>query len=500
MIIQGKDIKEKNILLKTKYCIIGSGAGGAVVAERLSKSGNDVILIEEGSHFSPGVLKHETETIAMGRIYRDAIMQATENNSITLFQGRAIGGSTFVNHALCFHMSSDVFDDWSHSNVIKNFNYNNLQDHYLKIEKFLKPKSTPPQYENSASKLFFNTFKKNNLKVSLTQRNTNSCVGCGSCFRSCDIGAKNSTDMTFIPAAIKNGAQVFSNFKADKILFKGDKAIGVEGIIISEFYKAKGSFKIEAENIIISAGALHSPWLLHRSGIKNKNIGQHLKIHPIVPMQARFKKNMDSFNGVPQSVVSQHYTDYHNKKTKGFIFYCDFSGYMGTSSHIPGIGIEFAQRLSQLRKMGQTQIMLLDSTTGTVNCKKEKPLISYDLNEMDKMTFVHAAKIMGKLYFDSGAEAIYLGNKEYNSAEDLHAIHATDFNPFSIHMYAAHFQSTCRMGTDPKQAVTDNSGKVFGTENVYVADASILPDSVGINPMLTTMAFSSIVADEILKV
>jgi len=499
MIIEGRNIKESKVLLKTKYCVIGSGAGGAVVAERLARDGHEVILIEEGGYFSPGSLRGDTEAIAMAKLYRDAVMQSTDDQSITLFQGQAIGGSTFVNHALCFHMPHELINEWISSGIIKDFTSDDLEKHYSEVERFLQPKVTPDKYMNSSTKLFHKTFQDRNLSTTFTKRNTNGCIGCGSCFRSCDIAAKSSTDLTFIPEAINNGAKVYSDFKAEKIIFKGKTATAVEGTIMSQMKQAKGTFRVDAEYIVVAAGALHSPWLLGRSGIKNKNLGKHLKIHPIVPMQALFKKDMDSFNGVPQAISSFQYTDYKNKKEKGFVYYCDFSGMMGTSTHMPGMGNELRERIGKLRKMGQTQIMLLENTTGEINCKKEKPVITYNLNEMDKNEFVKASKIMGNLYFESGAEAVYLGNQVFTSPDQLNGISTDLFEPFASHKYAAHFQSTCRMGASSKDSVTDNSGKVFDTENVYVADASILPDSVGVNPMLTIMAFASLVAERLSK-
>ena len=104
-------VPDRNDTLKCDVCVIGSGAGGAVVAGNLAAAGKDVIVLEEGHYFDAGRMTHD-ESVALTNLYKEGGLQATTNFDVLIPQGRCLGGTTAINNAICIDARDDVLDEW----------------------------------------------------------------------------------------------------------------------------------------------------------------------------------------------------------------------------------------------------------------------------------------------------------------------------------------------------------------------------------------------------
>lgn len=499
-VIEGRSLNEKKVKIDTDICIIGSGAGGGVAAHYLAEAGYQVTVLEAGGYFPQGAMSGKSEFSAMAASYFGGALQTTKKQDITIVQGKAIGGSTLINHALCFRIPEYTANKWTKAGV-EGKTLADLNPHYDRIEKIITPKVSIPEAINENNKIIYDGFQKKGWSVEYTRRNTSHCIGCGSCLITCPIGAKNSTDRNFLPMAHENGARIYSDFAVRKLDLKKGTARQAVGDILGADGTKKGSFEVNAKTFILSAGAIQTPVLLQRSGFKDTAgaLGKNFIIHPLILMQGQYERRLDSFRGVPQSVFSRQFSNYDGKDDDShLLFYGDFGGFMVTSMYFSGFGKEYSEQLKNLPYTSQAQILVNDTTTGHVTSSKKDYDFHYELDDKARESLVKGAKIIGELFFEAGAKKVTVGSEILHKVDELNKINLDTFAPFRAGVAGAHTQSSCRMGSR-ETGVVDSYGKVWDLENVYIADASIFPSSSGVNPMLTVMALASQVAEKIIE-
>jgi len=494
-VTDGSATTDKKISLKTEICIIGSGAGGAVAGFFLAQAGYEVTILEAGHFHPPGSQEGKSETHIMATLYEKSAMQMNASQDVMILQGRAIGGSTLVNQAVCYRLPEQIADKWTMDHQVEGKTLADLSQYYEKVEKVITPKITPEQFLNENNKIAMRGFKENKWNNGYMKRNTSHCVGCGSCPMSCSIGAKNSMDRTFLPMAHQAGAKIISGFQATEIRLKKNS---IEKIVGKVSNKDKSSFEIFADTFILAGGAIQTPVLLQRSKYKDKSgqIGKNLIIHPFIFPQALFDRKLDSFKGVPQAVYSFEFAHFGHKELGSILLYGDFEGFVGSAFQMSGVGDNFGENLANFRHLAQSLVIINETARGVITASASDYKIEYELTDRDRETLAAAARHMGNVFFSQGARKYFVGNKEYKNPQDLQKISAADMEPYKINIIGAHPMGTCRMGK-PENSVVDSYGKIHDLENGYICDASILPDSTGVNPQLTIMAIAAQIAERI---
>ena len=436
----------------------------------------------------------------MSTLYQKSAVQTNTTQDIMVMQGRAIGGSTLVNHALCFRLPEQIADKWSSEYGLAGKSTAELASYYEGVEKIITPKITTGRNLNENSRLFHRQFSKRGWQVGYGPRNVKTCGGCGNCTISCPTGAKNSSDRTFLPMAHQMGAKIYSDFEVKRLHFKDSRVDSLTGVILDNHRNRRASFKIQAKIFILAAGAVQTPLLLQRSDFTSRSgqVGKNFIGHPLVLPQAVYKEPIDSYRGVPQSVYSWHLAKFGNYKEGSILFLGDFEGFMQSSMQIPGFGKEFARQLLDFRKLGQAVIFLNETTTGEIITTKDDYEIIYTLSNTDKKNFLEGCRQIGKMFFEAGAERVMFGNRIFYSPQELVDTTPALFDSFKTNVVLAHPMGSCRMGS-PETGVVDAFGKVHGINNLYLADSSIMPGSTGVNPQLTVMALAAQISEKIIS-
>lgn len=484
---------------KADVVVIGSGAGGAPMAYRLASAGLKVIVLEEGrknkqSDFGRDMWK------AANSMYRDAMTTITLGApAIPLPLGMTLGGTTTINSGTCFRTPELVFNNWKKEYGLDGFSYELLLPYFELIEKMLHVKDVPMELMGANNTLFAEGAKKLNLHGKPLKRNVSNCRGSGLCVFGCPENAKMSMENSFIPAASGNGADFITSARVEKITMKNGKATGVEGKFTEKEKKSPGKFQIEAKAVVISCGAIYTPWLLLKNGIANNSgmVGKNLRIHPAAKVIGIFEENINSWLGVPQAYYVDDYA------SEGIMFEGFFLPPAFLSFALPAYGKKLKEYMHDYSKMAGFGVMVSDSSTGRVTRSIDQgPLIFYSVNNQDTKKFVKGIEIAARVYFAAGAKKVLLpllDFSEVNEPAELENLQQKKIKPSHLELSAFHPMGTCRMGDDPRKTVVNARLESHDVEGLYIADASVFPSSLGVNPQESIMAFSLWGADNLVK-
>gem|GEM_PF-2211548 len=460
--------------------IIGSGAGGAPAALALSEKGMRVAVIEEGD-----ILRMDKAPRILEKYYVGQGLTASLNGGMLLtLAGHTVGGTTSINSGTCLNPLPANLEKWD-KNWGTDFSGNKLNKYLQRAAEQIGVCIPPATLLSKSAGLFDKGLKaigRNDAYI--LPRNAPHCEGSGRCCFCCPPYAKQSTDISFLPQAVEKGAALYANTKAVSI---SEKEKGVEVTIRTNGEEKK----LSARKLIISAGALYTPGLLKRNrlGSNRGKAGKYYKIHPATKVFAYFPGLHHGETGVPQGMGYKppelpHITleGIHTPKSL-------------TAPILAVAGKKFNWWMQHNDDLASFGLMVQDRGKGRVIEINSFPYTLYRLHAEDARDVGEAVKLIARAFFAAGAKKVLLPlvgkiKKEYNSVDELDELQPKHFRPKSFIISGFHPQGTAGIGR-----VVDNNLRVNGTKNIYVCDASVLPDSPGVNPMMTIMALSLRLAD-----
>lgn len=481
------------LLLKCDVAVIGSGAGGAVVAKELSEKGFKVLLIEEG--FMPTLNGDVFNSIV--NIYRNSGFEITIPISpsqpfILLPSGRCVGGTTVINEGTCFRTPDSVIKHWN-SDFNLNIDLDEMHGYFDKIERTMNVHCASIQLMGKASTKIAIGCEKLGYSYFPLKKNVSQCEALGLCEFGCPVDAKRAMNVSYIPLATKYGATVYTGMRVKSIDFRGRSITKVGGIIHSRTGEVLGKFSVEAKYFVLCAGAIQTPYLLLRNNIANSSglVGKNLHIHPCFALMGIFDEKLDGWKSISQSLAVDEFWE------EGILFEATF---------LPlsiGLSGNYFSNLSEIvrswDKVAFLGVMLSDEDSkGSVKAFANRPLILYRMGKKDLQKAQKALLEGCKILFSAGAKKVITPSYNFPVVKDLSEIKKIVPNGFVWSAY--HPQGTCRMSNDPFKGVVDSYGKTHDFENLYIADASIFPSSVRVNPMLSIMGFAMRTADRISEV
>lgn len=488
----------KDVRILSHVIVIGSGAGGAVIAKKLAKEGLSVTILEEGGFYTAEEYGVLTPMESVFLLYRDAGATFTSFGipQVLIPVGRCVGGSTVVNTGVMERMDLDLLDTWKKKYGIE-LQYEALEKYYAEVEEELGVKEVPDKLLGRVSRILREGAKKLGLESTPLKRNANSCKGCGRCFLGCQINAKSSMNVSLVPAAIEQGATLYTRFRAEKISRSSGRWM-VFGKILDENMNPRAEFIAESDVLILSAGSIFTPLILKNSGFKHPALGNFLKVHPSSRVISIFE---DEDVKVELSEVPQGYGIRLPEREIQIDGIRLPPSIMSTS--LPGFAEELSERMSKYVNTVVLTFRIIDEGTGRVTRRVWGfPLIRYSFEGIDKFRFLNAMKLVAKVLFEAGAKEILLPVKGIESIKDparLDEISVENTSTRYFQVSGYHLLGTCRMARESSGGIVDMTGRVFGEQRLFIADASVFPDSPLVPPQLTTMVFSSMCADYIVE-
>lgn len=487
--------------LSADVCIIGSGAGGAVAAAELAKQGWRVVLIEEGSHFL-GQFPND-EFLAQARLYRDAGYALSENQTVSIVQGRTLGGSTTVNWQTSLYPPHYVTDEWRDRFGLDGYDRESgeMGAFVEEVHARLGVKPVPENLRNRNNAVLMRGGKKLGLNPEvLLNNNDHKCIGLGRCGLGCPVNAKQSTFLTWIPDAVENGAVVVTNMRASKILDGTIKSVYAE-FTVDPYEEAPAQIieqmRIDAPVVIVSGGALEGPALLQRSNLGNDWVGRNLKLHPTSTIFAVFDENIDMWAGPPQSVVIK---DGHNQDDSGYGFWLEVAPFRPTltAALMPFYGKNAVKYTGDYRKLNAGIVLVRDGadgeTGGSVKWSWGKRKIYYEMTPGDQRNLLRGLKMLAEVQVAAGARELifpFLDMTEpvpVNPATNFDWILEKSAEVNRVGIGSAHPHGSIQAAGSAEQGAVAPNFELYGHRNIFVMDASWIPTGLSVNPQITTMS------------
>lgn len=499
MIIEGKDVKG-TVREDVDVCIVGSGAGGSVVARDLSRLGLSVVVLEEGGAYSRKDFSGRVRE-AFSTLYRNQGADASTGvPSVIVPTGKCLGGTTVVNMGTCFRAPDSVLLEWEKGGL-EGYGPADMAPLYDRVEEEMSIQPVRPEVMGKNGEIIAEGAKKIGLHPQPIRRNvSDACKGCGNCAYGCTEDAKQSMILNAIPDADRAGAVFYCDTRAKNLVHDGEKITGVHATVKD---RETGAFlhnvDIAAKVVVLAAGALHTPALLLKEDVANKSgqVGRNLKLHLCARTIGIFDEVIDGQYGVCQNLYIDDYLD------QGIMLEATFTGPASQIPGIAGVGKEFWDICKSYRHMASLGIMISEKSAGRVRADDGgNPIITFHVGQEDAETLHKAMIISDRILFAAGARKIINGNfavPVVNSVTELEGLARQKTKASDFTLMAFHPQCSCRMGTNPKKSVVGPTGECHDLKSLYIADASVFPTSLGVNPQETIWAIAAKVAESIAR-
>ena len=497
----------------TLHCdvlVIGSGAGGSVVAAQLAAAGQQVLVIEKGG-YAPQHEFNQQEVPMLTRHFEAGGLLASQNGSITVLAGSTLGGGTTVNWAAALRTSDYVLEEWATRHGNPHFLESTYQQGFDHIEQrngISRDFQHNPQNQallDAAQTLGYRAesipmnmrFPANVPPETAWRASGYSCYGDA-------YGIKQGAVQTFLRDAVEQGARLLPNTQVDKITLQRGVATGAEAHTRRTDGKVI-ALTIKAKRVVVSTGSLHTPVLLMKSGLAHPQLGRNLYLHPVVCVPALYTREMRPWHGPMMSAIVQEFTRLDDNW--GFRLECPpIHPGVGAFALSWESGEQLKSDLAQLRHLAVHVCLVRDRFGGRVTMGKHsgQPVVHYNLHDYDRRHLVRAMQESARLHQAAGAARIDILHSQplhfFPEKDDLNGflpqIAAKNWGVNRFGLFSAHQMGTCRMGGNADYPVQPN-GEVRGVRNLFVADASLFPSASGTNPMLSIQALAYHVAQAI---
>jgi choline dehydrogenase-like flavoprotein len=483
--------------------IVGSGAGGAAAAAIMAEAGLDVMVLESGPYVDKET--YPTDPLeGLPLLYRDGGMTiAMGKPAIPIPVGRTVGGTTVINSGTCFRAPAEVIEEWRESEGIDWAG--DLDPLYAAAEETLAVTPLDLETLGRNGQLCAEGAASLGASGGPISRNAGRCVQCSSCPLGCQIDAKRATHVSYLPRAVAAGARVRAGVQVQRVSAENGRATGLvcraglpttgpQELSRNGRPPAGRDWRVRAKAVISAGGAFGTPELLLRSGISHPALGRHLHVHPAAWIGARYEEEVRGWEGVMQS----YYVD--QWQPQGILLEATFTPLSFGAQWLPGVGAAFSDRVAHFGNIASIGVHLHDRSEGRVGLTSNGSLkLAYRLLDEEARTIQFGIARAAEIHFAAGATEVYpnVGPVSIIRRGQLDEFESMRLRPSDLRLEAFHPMSSARMGTDPDTSVCDPRGAVRGVENLYVADGSLLPTSVGVNPMMTIIACATHVAGDV---
>lgn len=477
--------------ISADVCVIGTGAGGAVAAKELAEGGLSVVMLEDGGHFTTDDFTARPREM-MGKLYRDAGQTITLGNApIVLPQGRAVGGTTIINSGTCFRTPTPVLDSWARDFGME-IDAATLDPYFRRVEREINVTQIPEDVAGQNARIVKRGADALGWSGDYLFRNARGCVGSGVCPSGCPTSAKQHTAITYVTKAWNAGATTYSGCRARRVRIEGNRATGVEATT-----RGGGRVTVNAETVIVAGGTIQTPILLMRQGLDDRSgqLGRNLTIHPATAVLALMDEIVDMAVGVPQSYYVDEFAH------EGIML----EGAAGPPEYVatllPYTGDRHRELMLQYRNIAQFGMMVSEVSRGRVVTRGGQTTIIYNVLPPDIVALKRGIELLVRLFTEAGARRLILPLRRLPEIApgDIDALHRTDLAPADLKLMAFHPLGTARAHADPAHGVVDGNLAVHGCHGLYIADGSVVPTPLGVNPQQTIMTLATRLAYNLLN-
>lgn len=540
---------DENNEIRCDVVIVGSGAGGGMMAYQLAHAGFQVCVLEKGSVYSAEDFAKWGEADALKNMYERGGLASTADGNIVLLAGSTVGGGTTVNWSASFRTPPDVLHDWAQNYGLGQFapdgDFHRCLDttlSLLKVNTDFSYREGPSEGTGSTSSA--NAFVVNKVNQELWSassrcgllpekipRNVQNCVDCGACTHGCSHDSKQSTYKLMQSLLRPNNSSgrkgrclhIIPDCHAERILMddKGTTAVGVACTL-----KGGSALTIRSSVVVSSCGALHTPALLLRSKLRHPLIGRHLALHPVLGVVGILQDlNGEETTGLSRGVGMGVVVG--RTPAEQTLMGIDSTRCRGEKTHhgialqtpplhpgLIGLALPWTSGLAfKLNALLYPYMSCFIGISRDRSCRSNcitidangQPVVNYQITTQDKQLLLQGLLAQLKVMRASGAVSFfpmtegapwYIKGRSVGGGEDarfeayLSQVKQAGVVPLKNLCFSAHQMGSCRMGATRSAGPVQPTGETWDVKNLFVADASTFPTSLGINPMITIEALS----------
>ncbi len=488
--------------LECDVVVIGSGAGGGVVAGQLAAAGKSVVVLEKGGYLNEADFTHR-EAESLERLYDARGMLTTDDLGILILQGSCLGGGTVVNYTTSFHTPDLVREQWAREHHLPHFASREYTDSVDAAARRINA-NTGHSAPSGRDRVLVRGLERLGWHHGLLPRDVRGCPQddeCGYCGMGCRRAAKQSTLITYLQDAFERGARIVVHSDARRVIIERGRAVGVEALVSEAGPDARRpvSLVVRAKAVVVACGAIHSPALLQRSGVSLHALGRNLALHPSTGVLALMDEEIRPWTGTIQA----HYSDQFADLDSGYGFKFETVP-MHPSLAAMGFpwesGAGHRALMARLPRVAFVGILLRDRDGGRIGVDRSgNPVVRYRPSRYDLGHLRRGIAAAAQLLEAAGAREIWSAQARYVAyrpgagahAHWLERVDAAGLGPNQLLLVTFHQMASCRMGASAKTSVVNAENQVWGVPGLYVADASVFPSASGVNPMLTIMGIAN---------
>ena len=481
--------------------VVGSGAGGSIVAYRMAEADRQVLVLEGGKYVPPSEFK-EDEVVQLSQLYSDGALQQSRDFSFQILQGKCVGGSTTVNNAVCFDLPERVLEHWN-GPLEAGINPQALRDSFVEMRAFMGVAKPPSAHPQGGARKFVEGVRNLHLdpteyRLDEVEANIDDCPGSGYCNIGCPFGNKLSMLDYVLPEAQRSfgeeALRILPECHVEKIEHGGGRARAVIANLDGR------RIRVRAKTLVVSGGAIASPWLLMSSRIARGRAGRRLCFNMGSPITADFgDQELDSFDGVQISHFLEPPAD------KGFVLETWFNPVVSQALNMPGWLDDHWHNMHRFRHLTAAGA-LVGTTTEKARVRRALtggPDVDYTpgrgdpRNVADMSCLIEGLKLVGRIFLAAGAERVMPNTFEYHefrSEGELETLNRYVQDASDLSVGTGHPQGGNAISADPKRGVVGPDCRVHGFENLFICDASVFPSATTVNPQLTVMAVAIMAA------
>jgi choline dehydrogenase-like flavoprotein len=460
--------------------VVGSGAGGGVVAGLLARRGRDVVLFEAGAHRTAADFTrweaHASHDLWWP--FRQALIDGGAGGAIPLFSGRCVGGTTTINTKVApraipadvakWHEASGLVGDGGEP-----FGVGDLAPHYDRVEEVLgvRERADWPACVRTVQAGFEAVGHPLEPVRSYTDHN---CMKCGSCLQGCPTNAGKSTLNTYIhPPWAEGKLELRAESPVQRVVISDGEATGVE------YVDAAGERQVlRAGAVVVAAGALNSPQVLMRSGVEHPLVGQHVGLHPAQIVSGLFDEVQDAHMVYP---ITAHCMDFQRDEDGGFVL--EAATVQDPIGFATGLGDEngplWGEPLVEAARkyrhwVGVLTLVNDDNHNAVVVDENGGERFDAHFEPVELERIDSALTLARRVLEEAGAKQVLWTG-----------------------LASTHAQGGCRMGSDPERSVVDAHAECHDVKRLFVGDGSVIPRTLSVNPSLTIMALADRLAEHL---
>lgn len=475
--------------VECEVVIVGTGAGGAALAEALAAAGVAVLMVEEGRYFSRSDFNGRPLEMLQTLYQGGGATYTVGNCLIPLPMGRTVGGSTTVNSGTCFRLPESTMKRWRDTHGLGWVTAETLDPYYADVEAMLQVEPAEMTYVGKPGEVIARGCEALGYSHFPLVRNAPGCDGQGICCFGCPTDAKRSTNVSYIPAALEQSAFVLTGVRVDRVLTRAGCAHGVSGVTRGPDGRTR-RVDVHAQVVVLACGAVGTPSLLLRNELANRSreVGNNLSIHPAAHADALFDEVIDGHRTIPQGYCIDAFAD------EGLMFEGGTTPLEIPSTALDALGPELAEQLERTRHISNFGFMIRDTSRGRVFLDRQgRAHTWYWMNRKDRELCRRGMAILARVYFAAGAREVYPGVAGWptlGSEAEVAALEVADIPARDFDLTAYHPLGTCRMGNDPARSVVGPTHETHDVRGLFICDGSSVPGAMGVNPQVTLMAMA----------